>query len=83
MSQLLHPQWAMSLFKRGAHVLVNVNYSNTRGLPERWATGTLVGIAQRGRLSRIRFDDTGGHDFSGTVNVVASCRVKRAITRPA
>lgn len=77
---MLHYMWTVSLLKRGAVVLVNVNFTNAPGIPERWAVGTLVGTAQYGRLSRIMFDDTGGHNFAGTTNVVASFRVKRAHT---
>ena len=80
MPQMTHPLWAVSMIKRGTAVLVNINYDNAHGIPERWAVGTLVGTAQRGRLSRIMFDDTGAHDFAGTTNIVASCRVKRANT---
>lgn len=81
MPQMLHPLHAVSLIKRGTVVLVNVNFSSPDGLPERWAVGTHIGTAQFGRLTRVMFDDTGGHDFAGTTNVVASCRVRRATTR--
>lgn len=77
-AQMLHPLWRVTLLKRGTAVLVNINYTNAYGIPERWAQGTLVGIAQRGRLCRVLFDDTGNHDFSATTNVVAACRVKRS-----
>lgn len=85
--------WRMSLLKRGTAVLVNINYDNAPGIPARWALGTLVGHAQGARLSRIMFDDTRNHRaapgdlrnnaFAGTTNVVASFRVKPAITRTA
>lgn len=77
-TQMTHHMWRVTLLKRGAMVYVNVNFSNAPGVPERWAVGTLVGTAQRGRLCRVMFDDTGDHDFAGTTNVIASFRVKRA-----
>ena len=73
--------WRPSLLKRGTAVLVNINYDNAPGIPERWAVGTLVGTAQYARLSRVMFDDTRNHDFSGTTTLIASFRVKRATTR--
>lgn len=78
MPQMIHPQWAVSLIKRGSCVMVNVNFSTPSGLPARWAVGTHVGTAQSARLTRVVFDDTGGHDLAGTTNVVASCRVRPA-----
>lgn len=80
-SQMIHPLWRLSLLKGGAAVQVNVNYTNPQGIPEVWAPGVLVGTAQRGRLSRIYFHDTGGHDLAGTTTVVASCRVEPGLAR--
>lgn len=79
--QMIHPLWRLSLLKRGTAVLVNINYANAYGIPERRAAATLVGVAQRGRLSRVRFDDIGDHDFAGTTTVVGSFRVEHAHTR--
>jgi hypothetical protein len=76
----MYKLWRVTLLKRGAHVLVNTNYSSRDGIPARWESGTVVGIAQRGRLCRIRIDDSGG-PWSGQTNVFPAARVKRAITR--
>jgi hypothetical protein len=77
---MMYKAWRVCLLKRGAHVLVNVNYNNPHGAPERWASGTLIGVAQYGRLCRVLLDDKGDHRWAGTTNVFIAARVKRAIT---
>lgn len=73
-------EWRKCLLKRGAHVLVNINFDNIAGVPERWQSATLVGVSQYARLCRVRYDDTGDHWKRGSTEVVVAARVKRAIT---
>lgn len=73
--------WRPCLLKRGAFVVVNVNYSNTEGAPPQWMSGTLLGTAQQGRVCRVRIDDTGDERWAGETNLFSASRVKRAITR--
>lgn len=71
--------WVVCLLKRGAIVQVDVNYV-ANGAPA-WMTGTLVGVAQRGRLCRVRIDDMGDGPWAGTTNVHTAARVQAGLSR--
>ncbi len=71
-----HKLWRVCLLKRGTAVQVDVNYRG-EGRPE-WMVGTLLGVAQYGRLCRVRLDDKGDGPWAGQTNVFATCRVKPA-----
>lgn len=62
--------------KRGAVVQVDVNYRG-KGDPD-WMVGTLLGVAQRARLCRVRLDDKGDGPWAGETNVFTADRVKDA-----
>lgn len=76
--------WRVCLFKRGMHVLVNTNFTNADGTPPEWLSATLVGVAQYGRLCRVRYDDGGqaDHPRAGSTETVCAFRVQRALALP-